>query len=249
MFRALLVLVALAAPVLAQQTPPKATTSPVASPAPLVPTPIVQPKARITRNVVILLDVSGSMNHQIPSLIAAVNTICGNPGDLLQIKVILFRGDGNFPSGSSWISWPAPAEPNVPEGWATATPQTIAVLTGWVMGIGTKGSTKPDAAIDHAMRTAMDQLTVVFVTDGVFDSGSDPENRFQAGQRWRDENKLDRAVVLTFGAGSASEQNARLKTIGKEGGGGYWLNRRPSVRLPERRSGDTPRGAVRTGPY
>ncbi len=198
--------------------------------------------ARFSKRIILVLDGSGSMAGQISAVIGALNTIAGQPIDEMEFAVIVFRGKGGFPGGSSFTRWPGLKEKNLPYGWARMPSVVATVLAvAWVESLGAYGGADPADALENAVLEGRDDLSVVFVSDGIFEPQPVLE-KLERAQRARVVAKLNRVVVAVFGIGPGSKDRKALQSIARAGSGGLWV-RKPSPAVHPRHT--TP---ARAGP-
>lgn len=191
-------------------------------------TTVVPPTARLTKRIVFLVDVSGSMaGLKFDRACGAVLEIAGQPVDELEIAVVAFDS-----TVSRWPGLPEPSDPErgikgVPRGWA-ALPSQLAMdeSSRWLNGISPDGGTLVIPPLRAALAENRKELSVVLITDGQFYQERTDVilAAVEASQRQREEKGLGRAVILAYGV--AGESNA-LKRLAKAGGGGFFKRTAP----------------------
>jgi Mg-chelatase subunit ChlD len=181
--------------------------------------PIVPPTDRMTSRVAFVLDLSGSMrfSDHAGMAISFAQRILGEAGDELQVAVFAFR--------ESYDRWPGIPHtgngPLPPAGWTNfpGLPQMESVRD-WLNKFGADGGTNPDGAIRAALTEKVETLTVVIITDGIF-NGESFKEAITHGQELRNEMGLGRATVIVVGVGFESRKRKHLQEVGGAGGGFY----------------------------
>lgn len=184
--------------------------------------PVVKGEGHLTQRIVLVLDVSGSMKNEnrIGRVLQVLKHVMGQPADDLEVAVITFS--------SGFDRWPGVPEPNakppVPYGWARL-PSADAMSSAqvWVATRANNG-TNPEGALRAAITEAREKTSVVFVTDGEF-PGPSCVKTFRAAQKERADSGRGEAPVLVYGVGTDVEKQEHLATIGREGGGGFWVDK------------------------
>lgn len=189
--------------------------------------PVVRPSVRLTQRVILVVDVSGSMKDEgrISRALQAVRHVMENPSDDFEVAIVTFST-----KTERWPGVPEPtATPPVPVGWARL-PSMIALTEGeaFVSSREAQG-TLPVPALIQAITEPRDNVSVVFVTDGDF-IGPDCVTALRKAQLIRGTQGRHPAPVLVYGVGSKADQMAHLATIGREGGGGFWVDRAPTIK-------------------
>lgn len=179
---------------------------------------VVQPKARLTKHVLFVVDVSGSMRgDKFSQACAAVLRITEQPVDEVQIAVLAFNE-----TNVRWAGIPEehPTRP-VPKGWA-ALPSATAIesASAFLAETGAGGDTLVIPALRAALAESRSELSIVLVSDGIFQREEPDEvlSVLREGQRLREKQGLGQAVVMAYGVGSESDV---LKRLGTAGLGGY----------------------------
>ena len=212
-------------PGIGQAQTPQASTAAVTSRA-LEVQPlraIIPATQRLSKRVVLIVDGSGSMTGQIGGVLDALNTIATQSIEDMDLAVVMFRGKDNFPGDRSFTRWPGIRETGLRKGWARL-PSAFApgVAEAWVNALGASGGTDPADALEHAITIRLDRLSVVFVSDGVFDE-KPVLKRIKLAQRRRRRAGFGRAVVAVFGIGTNAPEQKSLKAIAHAGSGGFWI--------------------------
>jgi hypothetical protein len=191
---------------------------------------VVKCDGRLTKRVILVIDVSGSMKseNRIGRAIQVVKHVMGQPVDDLEVAVVTFS--------SKWERWPGipepEADPPVPYGWARLpSAKALENAQHWV-ATRDSGGTEPDDALRTAIKESRDDVSVVFITDGDF-SGDSCVAAFREGQQARKDSGRAEAPVLVYGVGSGAENQEHLATIGKEGGCGFWVDKAPAAQTSE----------------
>ena len=188
---------------------------------------VVEPQARLTKRVVFVVDVSGSMRgDKLGAACTAVMTALQQPVDEMEIAVIAFNDQPR-----RWPGIPEEGERKVPKGWAALPSQDAVKAAEKFLGeLGAGGDTQVSPALREGLAEPRDDLSLVLVSDGIFQRESPDEvmAAFESGQKQREERELGRAVLMVYGVGSESGVLRRLA----EGGRGGYL-REPLVRLPD----------------
>ena len=179
---------------------------------------VVQPQEPLTKHVLFVVDVSGSMRgDKFSQACAAVLKITEQPVDEVQIAVLAFNEEA-----TRWRGVPEdhPTRP-VPVNWA-ALPSAEAVesASAFLAETGAGGDTLVIPALRAALAEPREQLSIVLVSDGIFqrEDATDILGAVQQAQAARVEQGIGAAVLMTYGVGSES---AVLRQLGQVGHGGY----------------------------
>ena len=151
------------------------------------------PTAQHTRNVAMVLDVSGSMQGDLPRAWWAWRQITEQPTDDSNLAVWCFNGRvTRYPV--DWIALP--------------DAEALGKATAWVESHQAEGDTLVIPALRAALKQRRKDLTVVVVTDGHFHG--ERREQIQAAvaqlQAWREAKGLGRAVIACVGVGSVNER-------------------------------------------
>ena len=181
---------------------------------------------RLTKRVILVLDVSGSMRaeNRIGRAIQVLKHVMRQPVDDLEVAVITFSSNME-----RWVGVPEPkADPPVPYGWARLPSATA--LRAAEMWVATRVSsgTEPNDALKAAIKEARDEVSIVFITDGDF-AGDSCVEAFREAQKVRKAAGRAEAPVLVYGVGTGADKRDCLATIGKEGGIGFWVDKEPAA--------------------
>lgn len=180
---------------------------------------VVSPETRLTKRVMFVVDVSGSMKgDKFSDALAAVEKIAAQPVDELEIAVLAFNA-----GPTRWEGIPEPDK--IPFGWA-AMPSEAApkVAQAFLCQLGAEGDTAVIPALKQALNEQRSDLSIILVTDGIFQQESEDQilAALEAGQKAREEQKLGRAVLYTYGVGSEAQILKKLAEVSK---GGYFHER------------------------
>ncbi len=193
---------------------------------------VVPPTTRLTKRIVFLVDVSGSMaGLKFDRACGAVLEIAGQPVDEMEMAVFAFD---NTPT-----RWPGIPEPRdleqgikgIPKGWA-ALPSQVAMnkSSRWLSGISPDGGTLVIPALLAALAEERKELSIVLITDGQFyqERTDTILAAVETAQRAREAKGLGRAVILAYGV--AGESTA-LQKLAEVGGGGFYKRSVPTSPL------------------
>ncbi|MGE0709093.1 MAG: hypothetical protein AB7N76_00365 [Planctomycetota bacterium] len=181
----------------------------------------------VTTRLLFVVDVSGSMEGEGEQAIAAVRRVLEGPTDELQAGVIAFADQP-----TRWGGVPEPCEHPKEEahtrhcvlaGWASF-PGRNKELLAWLRSVKPSGGTDAAKALKVALADPTDRLTVVLVSDGIFD-GEAALNALRAGQAARKKRKLAPAGVMVWATTPNAAASGALQALAKVGGGGLWLER------------------------
>ncbi len=176
---------------------------------------LLAPSKPITKNIVLLVDTSGSMQWssegagRLEQALQAAGQIAQQPIDEGGLLVMTFQCDSQtYPGG--WVDLPSQDGVAKAETWLRAQ----AAMAG--------GNTFVCGAIEDALEVNKDDLTGVLITDGdLTDDDQGALLRYLAkGQAKRRANKLGPATVGVWGIGHAKAK-PWLMSLAKAGGGGY----------------------------
>lgn len=179
---------------------------------------VTEPEQRLSQRVVFVVDRSGSMHgDHFSRALNAVRTVLEQPLDEFEIALIAFN--------DAALRWPGKPEPDapkpVPPGWAAMpNPEVPPEIETWLQNLGAGGSTRVMPALAQALKERRNNLSVVLVTDGLFEEN--PERlmvEVEALQQWREQQGLGRAVILVYGMGAVQKSLLNIVAVGK---GGYF---------------------------
>jgi hypothetical protein len=179
---------------------------------------VIEPQARITNKIVFLVDVSGSMGGE-RSLraIEQVIEVAGQETDDIEIACITFSDETNrWPEDGSWRHLP--------------DSDALVEIRTW-LGDKYQGKGTPvTPAITRALTEDKKELTVVIISDGIFDEMQDTIlAHFERLQMHREEFGYGRVVLAGVGI-SPPEHGDELKALVEHAGifgAGYFLNEVP----------------------
>lgn len=172
---------------------------------------VIEPKERMTKNVLFLLDTSGSMDHgALTKAVNAVVTIATQSTDDLNVAVIAFD-DGC----TRWGGLPG-TEPDggPPKGWAAMPSQDGAKkLTDWLGEIPAGGGTNLHFAMReglHVKQPRKGALTVVVVTDDKIDATqrSAMKSLVEGLQTHREKEGMGKATLVGYRIGKGDTESA-----------------------------------------
>lgn len=177
---------------------------------------VVPPQQPVTKHILFVVDVSGSMRgDKFTQACQAVMDVGGQPVDEMFIGVVAFSDQTK--------RWPGVPDEGVAEGWAKMpSAEALGAAQGFLHGLGAGGDTLVIPALAQALSDPQESLTVVLVSDGIFQR-EQPDKIIEALKRAQEARK-DPAVVICYGVGAEQET---LKRIGTEGRGGY-LREKPT---------------------
>ena len=193
---------------------------------------VVSPTTRLTKRIVFLVDVSGSMaGLKFDRACGAVLEIAGQPVDEMEIAVFAFD---NTPT-----RWPGIPEAKdlekgikgIPKGWA-ALPSQEAINTSshWLGGISPDGGTLVIPPLLAALAEERKELSIVLITDGQFyqERTDSILAAVEKAQKARVAKGLGRAVILAYGVAGES---IALQKLAEAGGGGFFKRAVPTSPL------------------
>lgn len=166
---------------------------------------LLAPTAPITKRIVLLVDVSGSMkaNGKAQRALEAASAIARQPIDEAAVLPIAWSGDvRTYPGG-----WE-----NLPSAEAAERVET------WLGAASTDGDTYLGPALVVALSRPESDLTIVIVTDG--DLHNETTEKLLAVLASGQAKRKQRAVVGVWGIGHAKPRETLL-ALAKAGGGGY----------------------------
>lgn len=152
-----------------------------------------------------VLDVSGSMEHDMSKLLETVKALAPPGSDELAIKVTVFsEGFKTWERGKNgWVDLPGPDDMKAARDLIDATYH---------------GETRVMPAVAAALADPGEPCTVVLVTDGIFWQEVGVELRISARA------KASRHALLIVGAGN---EQPCLESIAKASGAGYLTRKQP----------------------
>lgn len=193
-----------------------------------VPVQILPAEYPISKHVMFVVDVSGSMDmERFRDAMASVHLILGAPVDDFEAAVIAFDGGA--------YRWPGPTEKQPRALWGYFPGKnSFNQAVNWITSFKRNGDTNPIPAFVQAMHEWVKDMTIVLVTDGEFHgvSGKALTEVVDIKQRWRDENGLGRATIMVWATGWG-DKNVHLRQIAAAGRGGMWCMREVGKPLEE----------------
>ncbi len=195
----------------------------------LAPLQVVPASVRLTKRLIFVVDVSGSMANgdRFAQAIGSVLLILGHKSDEQEIAAITFCG-----RETRWAGKPecVPHRKNeactkrcVPANWAPVFPKTVQSMVKWLRSHPRSGMTTPNAALTKALLEPRDQLTVILVSDGEFDEAT-ALKAVKKAQKKRRKNGYEPAHIMVWGAGGAAKEQLALKKLAQLGLGGFWVH-------------------------
>jgi hypothetical protein len=205
---------------------------------------VEKPSTQLTKRIFLVLDVSGSMRgveNKIGRVLQTVSAVIQQPIDDAEVAISTFTENAH-----RWPGIPEPdADKPVPYGWARLpSANALSYAHCWVAMQPQDGSTDPRAAMNMAFDDKREGLSIIIVTDGEFNVGpflSDDEafDKFvRAGQERREKNGLGRAPIMVYGVGKDVGNQKHLARVGKEHGGGFWIDKKPIEQKTETKEPD-----------
>jgi Mg-chelatase subunit ChlD len=169
--------------------------------------PVVPQEERFSKNIVVIVDVSGSMNTSVEEAVSSFRMVSEQPVDEMNLAVVAFANNIAF-----WDWHKLPDE------------QAVADAEAWLAEArSTLGSdTHPILAFERALRLSKEELTVVLVSDGEFWHPSADEiiEAIRRLQKERKANRRKAAVICCIGVDQREKES--LSKIAKLGKGGYF---------------------------
>lgn len=181
----------------------------------------VRPGPRPTKNMLFVVDVSGSMGStEFARALGAVAMIAGQPIDDGAFGVLAFADQPTRfkHNGRDWFELPSE--------------RSVKRATTWLAASGSSGNTLLAPALKAALRDKRRKLTIIVVSDGFLGGRSEELDCLKAireGQALRVKAKLGKALVMCYGVGSypaAVGTHSTLAKIAKAGGGGFYRSAR-----------------------
>ena len=190
-------------------------------------TPLVPPAegVRPGNQFALVVDQSGSMDpNRVTKSIEAVLAVSQQSTDDMEVCLFGFTSKSTK-WHASWKKLPSA--------------EVVLSLGHWLRDNKPAfGSTFLKPALLHALKAEKKNLTVVVISDGLFDYERKEQllEALEEGQKAREKNKLPRAVVITICVGSENIlATYKMKALGKAGKGGCYLwtdKLRPSATQP-----------------
>jgi hypothetical protein len=186
---------------------------------------IVASKQRgLTANWAFVVDSSNSTSRVVGKLLTGFTTAVSAPTDQLKYCSYVFSNYNNHKY----------------RGWKNATAQEFARTNRWIRrNIGVNSYAQ--RAIRDALLQPKKNLTVLLISDGGFSERfKEIQSTIATYQLWRKNNGWGKALIVTIGIENHLSRSstppypkdtdavcqARMRQIGKEGGGGYYLVKR-----------------------
>lgn len=177
---------------------------------------VVEPETPLTKRVMLLIDLSGSMatQNRVSRALAAIEDITKQPIDDMHLAVIAFS--------DSTRRWPGIPEEGIPKDWA-ALPSEIAPKKAqeWIEENNCGGGTIYENPFRLALEEPTKDLSIILISDGITEVQGEPANVFntvRAKQAWRTQQGLGRAVIY----GLMLDDCYWMKDLVKENGGGLF---------------------------
>lgn len=171
---------------------------------------VVQSSSRFSKHLLFVCDVSGSMyGRPFSKALTTFKALASQPTDELEIGLIAFADKP--------VRW-LPAKKTT---WAKLpNAKAVKKAGSWLKTQGPGGGTKVIPALKLALADKKKKLTVVLVTDGIFnETDATVLKAVETAQKDREKNKLGRALIAILGVGSKQKV---LTQLGKTGKGGYY---------------------------
>lgn len=196
--------------------------------------PVVPQTRRMSNKVAIVADASGSMNDvaRISIALGFIRYMIGHGDDHLDIAAFAFSDE--------FVRWPGvPYTGNgraPPRGW-TAFPSEEALdnVNSWLRAQVASGGTNPVGAMLAALREDVDDLTVMLIMDGEFDSVDAFNHAVEDGQLGRVARGRQRAIIIVVGVGPNVRKQDHLEDVGRSEGGGFYVVREEEPATDQRR--------------
>lgn len=191
-----------------------------------MPLEIVRPRGRMTKRIVLIVDVSGSMTDaRIEEALDAVWLVTTQPVDALEVACFAFS--------DTYQRWPGVPEPCkhkgkkhtkrcLPWGWARF-PSVGArkKLMSWVKGSKLRGGGTEPGIVLRACMHIPGKFSVILISDGEF--SQDPRVALREGFGIRKRAKLPKVMVSAYGVGKQARKLDLMINLAKAGLGGYWI--------------------------
>jgi Mg-chelatase subunit ChlD len=184
---------------------------------------VLQPKTNISKRILFIVDVSGSMytDKKIRDGLAFVKQICEQPIDEFEMAIVAF-GD----RASRWEGYPCDKnDPKpCPKGWAKMPNKEAAeAAQKWLSKHPVNQGTNGIPALEEAFKEEQSDVSVVFVTDGDFNEhGQDIITTIEQKQKIRDTSGKGKFVFFVFGVDATGARREVLIQIARDSSGGYW---------------------------
>ncbi len=184
--------------------------------------PVVQPEQPLTKNLIVIVDASGSMSGKpIAAAMSAVGMLMRRQAEVYDFKLIAFR-DRVHVWPMDWVQMPA-------EGMLRRAREWLQSLGG---AYGTTGETLVTPAVRLALSEERSDLSIVLISDGAFTFGGNLVRiSLETGQKLRKERRLGEAVFMTISIGVSHPHLEKLGRIGR-GGAFLMLEKRKLGQLP-----------------
>lgn len=199
---------------------------------------VVEPNARITKDLFFVLDKSCSMSGRLNKAIDATLEIACQETDELNIAVLAFSQDT--------VRWPGKpkTEPDggPPAGWATMpSKETRTALSDWLNALQSRGTTPVLPALQEALAATAPKnkkLTVILISDGGFAENEEVIlAEMERLQLLRSQKKQEKAVIVCYGIDSRGDKDLMLEIAkhakANELLGGYFVETTPPVVEPD----------------
>lgn len=180
---------------------------------------VKEPDGPITKRVMLVLDVSGSMVTQkkIPESLSCLKTIAEQPIDEMELAVLIFSDETK-----RWDGIPD-EDAKIPKGWAALpSEEAVKAAQDFVTTNVMNNNTRYLSALQAALSEPRDQLTIVLITDGIGIYAFDQQitlTKVQELQEWRVQEGYGKAVIYAINIGRLQDW---LTELVKLGGGGHY---------------------------
>lgn len=183
---------------------------------------VVAPKTQLSKRLLFLVDISGSMQtkDKIKSTIDFVKMICEQPIDEFEMAIIAF-GDNSY----KWEGFPCDKDDPkpCPAGWAKMpNAKALEAAQTWISAFKGNQSTNAILAFKEALAEKQSDVSVILVTDGDYDQGHIVITKAIAeGQAVREADGRGRLVFYVLGIDVGTKKDDLAETA-KESNGGFW---------------------------
>lgn len=164
---------------------------------------VVQPAKRLTKNWVFVIDTSISMNGIFHKVVEGLRHLTQASTDEWYFSVIVFNNTGQE-------RWFKPRIDNKRKRWLPASPDMFSLTEAWLDNTRQRGVNSHGLrALEWALKSEREELTVVVITDGGFTSACEGRGfgkirkAIAAAQAWRITNGWKHALITTVGVANS----------------------------------------------